>query len=129
MKTATGTFDVKMVPPSPGGHPNDGFVHVSIDKTFHGDLEGSSRVEMMATGDGKSPVGGYVALERFTGRLAGRSGGFVMQHSGVMAPGLMEIHVVISPGSGTGELSGISGSLEIRMEGPKHFYTLQYQLP
>ena len=127
MVNATGTFEVKMLPPS-GPAPNDGFMRLSIDKTFQGSLEGTSRVEMMATSDGTSPSGGYVALERFTGKLDGKAGSFIMQHSGTMSPGSSEIKVLVSPGSGSGELTGISGTLEIRREGKQHFYTLRYVL-
>jgi hypothetical protein len=128
MKTATGTFEVKMLPP--GAPPVAGdFVRLSLDKTFAGGLEGTSRAEMLASGDGSGPSGGYVALERFTGKLDGRSGTFIMQHSGTMSPGSTEIKVLVSPGSGTGELANISGSLEIRREGKQHFYTLTYRLP
>jgi hypothetical protein len=105
------------------------FVRLSLDKTFAGAMSGTSRVEMMASGDGSNPSGGYVALERFTGKLDGRSGSFIMQHSGVMSPGSMEIQVVITPGTGSGELTGISGKLEIRREGKQHYYTLNYELP
>jgi len=128
MTVASGTFEVKMLPPS-GPAASDGFVRFSLDKTFQGPLEGSSRVEMMATNDGSSPSGGYVALEKFEGKLDGKTGGFVMQHSGIMSPGSMEIRVVISPGSGRGELAGIAGTLEIRRESKRHFYTLRYALP
>jgi hypothetical protein len=127
MKTATGSFEVKMLPPEPASP--SGYVRLSLDKTFQGALTGTSRVEMMATNDGSSPAGGYVALEKFTGQLDGKSGSFVLQHSGIMAPGLMEIRVVISPGSGSGGLAGIAGTLEIRREGKQHFYTLHYELP
>jgi len=129
MKTAKGTFQVKMLPPGPGPAPDDGFVHLSLTKQFDGPLAGNSHVEMMATGDGSQPSGGYVALERFTGTLDGRAGSFVMQHSGVMSPGRMEISVVISPGTGSGELADLEGKLEIRKEGKQHFYTLHYALP
>ncbi|BDC51173.1 hypothetical protein F183_A34890 [Bryobacterales bacterium F-183] len=132
MKTATGEFDVKMLPPAPTGNNSDGagdgFVRLALEKAFRGSLEGTSHVAMMATSDGKNPAGGYVALERFTGKLDGKSGSFIMQHSGIMAPGMMEIRVQVSPGTGTGELAGIEGTLEIRMEGKKHFYTLKYTL-
>ncbi len=127
MKTVTGTFEVTMLPPDTPPSPA-GFVRLSLDKKFQGPLEGTSRVEMMATTDGKSPSGGYVALERFAGTLDGKSGGFILQHSGTMSPGAMQIGVLVSPGSGTGELAGISGSLEIRREGKQHFYTLHYTL-
>lgn len=128
MKTATGTFEVKMLPPASPPVAGD-FVRLSLDKTFVGGLVGTSRVEMLASSDGTSPSGGYVALERFTGTLDGRSGSFVMQHSGTMAPGSMEIRVVVSPGSGTGALAGISGTLEIQREGKQHLYVLHYELP
>ncbi len=128
MKTATGTFEVKILPPAAPAVKGD-FVRLSIDKTFAGGLAGTSRVEMLASGDGSNPAGGYVALERFTGKLDGRSGSFIMQHSGTMSPGSMEIKVIVTPGSGTGELEDISGTLEIRREGKQHFYTLQYELP
>lgn len=128
MKTATGTFEVKILPPA--APPAEGeFVRLSIDKTFAGGLDGTSRVEMLASNGGSSPSGGYVALERFTGKLEGRSGSFIMQHSGTMSPGAMDIKVLVTPGSGTGELENLSGVLEIRREGKQHFYTLQYQLP
>jgi len=67
---------------------------------------------MMATGDGTSPSGGYVALERFTGTLDGKSGSYIPRHSGIMAPGMMEIHIVVSPGSRTDDLAGITGTLD-----------------
>jgi len=127
MKTVTGTFDVKMLPSPP---PVEGeFVRLSLDKTFAGALAGTSRVEMMASNNGTNASGGYVALERFTGKLEGRSGSFTMQHSGIMSPGSMEIKVVLTPGSGTGELEDISGTLEIRKEGKQHFYALHYEVP
>ena len=128
MMTATGTFEVKILPPAAPPVEGD-FVRLSIDKSFAGGLAGTSRVEMLASGNGSSPSGGYVALERFTGKLDGRPGGFIMQHSGTMSPGSMEIKVLITPGSGTGELANVSGTLEIRLEGKQHFYTLQYELP
>jgi len=128
MITVSGTFDVKILPPSRPAS-DDGFVRLSIDKTFQGALDGTSRVEMMATSDGRTPSGGYVALERFTGKLDGKSGSFIMQHSATMSPGSSEMNIVVSPGSGSGALAGITGTLEIRQEGKQHFYTLRYTLP
>ncbi|MCC6538394.1 MAG: DUF3224 domain-containing protein [Bryobacterales bacterium] len=130
MNTAHGTFSVTILPPAANqAAPGDGFQRLSLTKQFQGPLSGGSRVEMMATSDGSQPSGGYVALERFTGTLDGKAGSFVMQHSGVMSPGRMEINVVISPGTGTDELVGIEGKLEIKRENKQHFYTLRYTLP
>lgn len=128
MQTATGTFEVKMLPPATPPATGE-FPRFSLDKTFAGGLEGTSRVEMLASGDGRDPSGGYVALERFQGKLNGRAGSFILQHSGVMSPGFVEIKVLVTPGTGTGELAGLSGTLEIRREGKQHHYTLQYEIP
>ena len=124
---ANGTFTVTMRAPAPA--PTSEFVRLTLDKQFHGGLEGTSVVEMLASNAGDKPSGGYVALERFTGTLEGRTGSFVMQHSGTMSPAGAQIAVQVSPGSGTGDLAGIEGRLTIRIDGKQHFYELQYELP
>jgi hypothetical protein len=124
---ATGTFSVKTRPPEPRGA--DAFVRLELDKTFIGGLEGTSTVEMLASNAGDQAAGGYVALERFTGTLDGRRGTFVMQHSGTMSADAMHIDVLVSPGSGTGALAGLSGRMTIRIEGTQHLYDLDYRLP
>lgn len=128
MRHATGTFTVRMQPPadSAGTGP---FLRLRIDKSFEGGLVGSSEVDMLASNAGDQPSGGYVALERFSGTVDGRRGTFVMQHSGTMSPGSMQIDVQVTPGSGTGELKDIAGRLTIRIEGKQHFYDLAYTLP
>lgn len=125
-RRATGTFTVKMRPPDKNAAGE--FVLLRLDKQFQGSLDGASVVEMLASNAGDQPSGGYVALERFTGTLDGRLGSFVMQHSGTMAPGRMQIDVLVTPGSGTGELAAIEGRLTIRIDGKEHFYELEYTL-
>jgi hypothetical protein len=125
---ATGTFTVRMQPPD-AAPASGNFVRLRGDKVFEGAMQGTSASEMLATNAGDQPSGGYVALERFTGTLDGRSGSFIMQHSGTMTPKGMHIDVQVSPGSGTGELAGIGGRLTIRIEGKQHFYDLEYTLP
>jgi hypothetical protein len=124
---ATGTFTVKARPPQP--READAFVRLELDKTFAGGLEATSVVEMLASNAGDQPSGGYVALERVRGTLDGRPGTFVLQHSGTMSPGAMHIDVLVTPGSGTGALSGLTGRLTIRREGTVHHYDLAYDLP
>lgn len=125
---ASGTFTVKMQPPD--GTPASGnFVRLRGDKVFEGAMKGTSASEMLASNAGDQPSGGYVALERFTGTLDGRTGSFIMQHSGTMSPKGMHMDVQVTPGSGTGELAGIEGHLTIRIEGKQHFYDLEYTLP
>ncbi|MEO5694812.1 MAG: DUF3224 domain-containing protein [Usitatibacter sp.] len=71
---------------------------------------------------------GYVAVERFIGSLAGRNGSFMLQHSGTMNRGEPQLAVGVVPDSGTGELSGITGRMGIRIEQGKHFYDFDYEL-
>ena len=126
MVLASGTFEVKLTPQSPAD-PSLG--RMTIDKQFAGDLEGSSRGEMLSAMSAVKGSAGYVAIERVTAKLAGRSGTFVLQHSGTMNRGEPQQAVTVVPDSGTGELEGIAGAMTIRIEGGKHFYDFRYTLP
>lgn len=120
---ARGTFEVKIVP---GENPGAVAGHMSFDKQFHGDLEGTSKGEMLTAMTAVTGSAGYVAIERVTGTLEGRSGSFVLQHSGTMTRGAQQLTVTVVPDSGTDQLTGISGKLEIKIEGGKHYYDLEY---
>jgi hypothetical protein len=125
---ATGEFDVKIAPPDmipvPTNAPAIGR-HI-LEKTYHGGLNGRSLGQMLSAGQLQQGQATYVALESFEGALDGRSGGFALAHFGEMDTGSEELRIRIVPGSGTGELSGIRGQLQIRREAGKHFYTLTY---
>ncbi len=127
MHHAHGTFAVKVVPLTPP--PAEGLGRFSIDKQIHGDLEATTKGEMFSGGDPKSGLAGYVAIEVVTGTLAGKRGSFALQHSATMDMGGPKMSVIVVPGSGTGELKGISGTFTIRIEGGQHFYDLDYTLP
>src|SRR5262249_13157781 len=99
-----------------------------LDKQFHGDLQGASRGQMLASGTGRDQSGGYVALELVTGVLNGKRGSFVLQHKGTMRKGAFAIEVSVVPDSGTDELAGISGAMTIRIESGRHSYELAYTL-
>jgi hypothetical protein len=124
---ASGTFDVKLLPQSAGDY--DALGRMTIDKIFHGELEGTS-VGQMLTGMSPSEKtsGAYVAIEKVTGTVNGKSGSFILEHRGIMNRGAQSLQVRIVPDSGTGELTGISGELEIIIEGKKHSYVLSYSL-
>ncbi|MBI3132846.1 MAG: DUF3224 domain-containing protein [Acidobacteria bacterium] len=126
---ATGTFDVKVKPLTADNADWGAFGRLSIDKTFHGQLEGTSRGQMLAEGDGRGESGGYVALERVTGTLGGRRGTFVLMHTGTLVARHPEMVITVVPGSGTGELSGLAGRFQILIEGGKHGYAFEYSLP
>jgi hypothetical protein len=126
---AKGTFEVKVVPlASDEGTDTGGFGRLSIDKTFSGDLTGSSKGQMVGAFTAVEGSAGYVALERVTGHLNGRKGSFVLQHSGSMTRGTPSIIVTVVPDSGTEELSGLAGTMEIIIEGKKHSYIFDYTL-
>jgi len=124
--TATGTFEVKLKPEVDEnvGDPTVG--RMSIDKQFHGDLEGTSKGQMLAVqGDVKGSAG-YVAMERVIGALAGHTGTFALQHTGTMNRGVPELSVTVVPDSGTGELKGLSGMLTIKIADGQHSYVFEY---
>ncbi len=101
----------------------------TVHKQFSGDMVGTSEAQMTAAFTDTPGSAGYVAIEYFTGSVGGRSGSFVLQHSGLMNRGDAQLTVTIVPDSGAGELVGISGSLEIDNNDCQHSYTLHYELP
>ena len=128
---ATGSFEIQMKPQA-GGTDGKTFPRFTSDKQFQGDLEGTSVGEMLASGpppSGAKGSGGYVAMERVTGKLGGRSGSFILQHSSTMNLGVQNQSITVVPQSATGELAGLEGKMIIRIEGGKHFYDFDYTLP
>jgi hypothetical protein len=120
---ASGTFKVKLTPQECGEAT---LARMEIDKRFEGDLDATSKGEMLAAGTAVKSSAGYVALERVTGSLGGRSGTFVLQHNGTMNRGEATLTVAVIPDSGTGELTGLQGTMASIMEGGVHSYTLEY---
>lgn len=124
-RRANGTFEVKLSPQAPG---DDALGRMTIDKQFHGDLEAKSQGQMLAAGTAVTGSAGYVALERVAGTLHGRTGSFILQHSGTMTRGVPTLTVTVVPDSGTDELVGLAGTMSILIENGKHSYTLEYTL-
>jgi uncharacterized protein DUF3224 len=128
MKHATGTFEVKTKPQAdPGSDPN--LTRLTLEKQFHGDLEGSSKGQMLGAYTDVKGSAGYVAMEKVDGKLNGRSGTFMLQHSGTMQGGKLQLSVTVVPDSGTGELTGLAGTMKIIMAEGKHSYDFEYSLP
>jgi hypothetical protein len=129
---AKGPFEVKLAPQK-ADHPaaeGSGHGRMSLDKQFHGDLEGTSQGEMLSFMTATQGSAGYVAIEKVTGTLGGRSGSFVLQHSGTMNRGAPQLSVTVVPDSATGELGGLSGSMKIVIApGGAHSYEMEYTLP
>lgn len=126
---AKGAFDVKLQPLEAYNRSEGaGLGRMSIDKQFHGDLEATSQGEMLYAGNTKD-TGGYVAVERVTGTLQGKRGAFSLQHNATRTPADAHLDIIVVPGSGTGELAGISGKMKIVIaEGGKHYYEFDYEL-
>jgi hypothetical protein len=128
-KRASGTFAVKVVPQAPEEKVGDPTVgRMSLDKEFHGDLEATSKGQMLAVGTDVKGSAGYVAMERVIGALHGRSGTFALQHSGTMTRGAPQLTITVVPDSGTGQLAGITGALTITIADGKHSYDFDYTL-
>lgn len=127
---ATGEFDVNLQPLEPYAQGSEGIKlsRLSIDKTFTGDLMATSRGEMLSAVTTVAGSAGYVAIEQVAGTLHGKSGSFVLQHSGTMARGESQLVLEVVPDSGAGELAGLSGSMNIRIEDGKHFYVFEYEI-
>jgi hypothetical protein len=126
---ATGPFDVKLTP------QNDKYAgpplgRMTLDKHFHGDLEATSEGQMLSVTTEVKGSAGYVAIERVTGTLQGRTGSFVLQHSATMNRGTPHLLITVVPDSGTGQLEGITGKMTINIAADgKHSYDFEYTLP
>jgi hypothetical protein len=130
MMKASGTFDVKLVPVGNDSTPEGpNLARMSIDKTFKGDLEGVSKGEMItAAGITVKESAAYSAVERVTGLLGGKKGSFALQHTGIMDRGKPSLSITVVPDSATGELVGLTGTMEIIIEGKQHSYVFEYAI-
>ena len=127
-KHASGTFEVKLNPEVDDNIGDPTVSRMSIDKQFHGDLEGTSTGQMLAAGTEIPGSAGYVAIERVRGRLGVRSGTFALQHSGTMTRGAAQLTITVVPDSGTGQLVGLWGKMKINIVEGKHYYQFEYTL-
>ena len=124
-----GSFELTMHPEPPYDTVEGvTLARVRFDKRFTGPLEGASEVHMIGARTTIEGSAGYLAMERVTGALIGKRGSFVLMHTGLMTRGTPSLSVVIVPDSGTGELAGIFGTMNIVNEGGTHGYELDYEL-
>jgi hypothetical protein len=123
MTRVNGEFDVKVTPVA-----NDEFGAMSLDKQYHGELAGTAKGRMLTAGNAATGSGAYVAIEHVSATLQGKKGTFALHHVGVMDKDAQNLSVAVVPGSGTGELAGLSGTMMIDIKDGKHFYTLNYAI-
>lgn len=128
-KKISGEFHVKLTPQTPAAIEEPTLGRMAIDKQFEGPLSGHSKGMMTAFMTEVKGSAGYVAMERVTGKLDGREGTFVLQHSSTMERGTPKQSIFVVPDSGTAGLTGLSGSMIVRIEGGKHYYDFTYRLP
>jgi Protein of unknown function (DUF3224) len=128
-KKASGTFEVKMNPRAAEDSLEDPTVgRMTLDKQFHGDIEGTSKGQMLAVSAEVQGSAGYVAMERVIGMVDGHKGTFALQHSGMMNRGEPQLSITVVPDSGTGELVGLAGNMIINIVDGKHLYEFEYTL-
>ena len=129
MPRIRGTFTVKMAP-LPGDDSTGGTAigRMSLDKQFQGDLDAHSSGQMIAHSTATPGSAGYVAMEQVKGTLGGKRGSFVLQHFATMNRGTPSLTLSVVPDSGTEELAGLSGSMQIIIENKQHFYDFDYTL-
>jgi len=124
---ASGTFEVKLNPQDDGADAPVG--RMTIDKQFQGDLSATSKGQMlMSSSPSVNGSAGYVAIEKVTGTLSGRSGSFYLQHSGTMTRGVGDLTITVIPDSGTDELLNLQGKMNIIIADGKHSYEFEYEL-
>ena len=126
----SGTFDVKMEPLTYSGQPQEGIqiARMLLDKTFHGDLSATSKGEMLSAVTPVKGSAGYVVIEQTVGTLMGKKGSFILQHFGIMKRGEPRLILEVVPDSGTGELTDLSGTMEIVIKEGQHYYEFEYEL-
>jgi len=127
MKRATGSFEVNLQSLSNAEVSSDVLLgRMLLTKKFTGDLAASARGQMLSAGTSTKGSAGYVAIDHVTGMLEGRSGSFLLQHSGSMQRGVPTLSIKVIPDSGTEGLAGIAGTLSINVVDGKHFYDFLY---
>lgn len=127
---ATGKFEVTLNPLDFYIQGMDGvnLGRMSIDKRFQGELQATSKGEMLSAMTAVKGSAGYVAIEQVSGSLSGKQGSFVLQHFGTMDRGSNRLVLEVVPDSGTGDLSGLKGEMVINIENGQHYYEFDYEL-
>jgi hypothetical protein len=128
---ASGPFEVKVAPLPADDKTQDAMLgRFSLDKQYHGELEGTGKGQMLTAGTAVKGSAAYVAIERVSGKLQGRAGTFVLQHSGTMSGSAQHLTITVVPDSGTDQLTGLTGTMNIVIAADgKHSYDFSYALP
>ena len=129
MSSARGTFEVKIIPMPVDDYTDAATLgRMTIDKQFSGELVATSKGQMITGMGTVKGSAAYSAIEKVTGTLGGHHGGFVLQHTGIMSRGAQSLVITVVPDSGTDALSGLTGTMQIIIEGKQHSYVFEYTL-
>jgi hypothetical protein len=124
---AIGNFEVKLnTQPADERVGGPAISRMSVEKQYDGNLEATSKGQMLAVATDVQGSAGYVAMECVTGTLNGRSGTFALQHNGIMTRGVPHLTITVVPDSGTGDLVGLTGKMLVVIVDGKHSYEFQY---
>jgi hypothetical protein len=125
-KTAEGTFEIqdwdeKIYQQLDGGGK---LTEAKVRQKFTGDIEGEGNVIwLMAYPDPKTAT--FVGIQRVVGSIGGKKGSFLIQTIGTFDGNTAQGDWSLIPGSGTDELTGISGEGTF---GAPHGSTAEYQI-
>ncbi len=123
MPKTTAQFTIDLTP----GEPlYEGTGRFDFIKTWTGGLEGTSTGTMLSAGDQAAGMAGYVAIEVFAGALDGREGTFALQQFGTRDADGMALQYVVVPGSGTGELDGLRGTVQLDVVDGVHHVVVEH---
>ena len=129
MPSITGPFEVKRTAYEVHEAASGLIGRHALDKQYHGELDAKGTGEMLSAGTAVAGSAGYVAIEKVLGNLGGRKGSFYLQHSGTLDRGEASLTIRVIPDSGTGELQGLTGTMQIVIaEGGKHSYIFDYEV-
>ncbi|WP_210560403.1 DUF3224 domain-containing protein [Psychrosphaera aestuarii] len=123
--TAKGNFEIDLKPAQDEQNPAG---RMLINKVYSGDLQGKGSGQMLSKRT-ESGASAYSAIEEFQGNIGGKTGGFTLVHNGYMTPSEQKLEIIVLSGSGTGELAGITGTMDIIQTNGGHHYVLSYELP
>ncbi len=127
MSSARGTFEVKITPMPVDDYTDAATLgRMTIDKQFSGELVATSKGQMITGMGTVKGSAAYSAIEKVTGTLGGHRGDFVLQHTGIMSRGAQSLVITVVPDSGTDALAGLTGTMQIIIDGKQHSYVFEY---
>ena len=99
-----------------------------VMKSFHGDLSGTGNLMYVMTYLSNG-VASFLGFEKVVGSLGGRTGSFVLRHTGSYDGEKATAEYEVVPGSGTDELAGLSGTGGFSAgHAEEHELTLEYEV-